>query len=407
MRQEQILDLTTRYPVQSGIAALAGFLVLFTAGRAVRRTAKRATSGKRSEDVLTVVAAVIATVVQADGMWIFFRDIVPVPVYLRILMFAFLEVALFTSGLRARRNIKETEEHSAGVDGMAVWVLAAISGTLASTTAGSFRGALLRLTAAAVAAWLWERGLAGERRRARKKDRKQDRRINWRLTPERVLVRLGVAEPTDRTASDVDAHRRITRVARRAKALRSLKAAGAWSWRVQRAQRRLDRAMAQADEHADLATDPDRQDALMAHIGALYNAAALADISPAAPWIVPAERPTLRLVRRTRPVDDPLTDLGEFLETPETLRHWLEDEDRRTVPAEQVPVPPYVAPHQIEGARVFADEVRRGHVPGIRAIKKRMNVAQEKAQQVRAYLKYLIAVGDGSAFDEDKEPQHA
>jgi hypothetical protein len=48
--------------------------------------------------------------------------------------------------------------------------------------------------------------------------------------------------------------------------------------------------MARAVEHAGLATDTSHQDALLAQMGALYGAAALADLTPPAPW---HQRPAL------------------------------------------------------------------------------------------------------------------
>lgn len=387
-----ILSYAAGNPVIAGAAAILILGAGIFAARTIRSMARRLAHGRQPEDVLTVVAAVIATIVQADGMWIFFRDIVPVPVYLRVLMFAFLEVALFTSGLRARRNIKETEEHAAGVDGIAVWVLAGISGTLASTTAGSVRGALLRLTAAAVAAWLWERGLAGERRRARKTDRQRGSRINWRVTPERLLVSLGLAEPAARTAGDVDAHRRLHRVARAAKRLRVLKQTGAASWRQARALRRLDTATARAVEHAGLASDAGRQTELLAQLGALVGAAQLADITPPVPWATPAARPPLRLYRAPSGDQQPAgaSDREFPFETPAELSAWL-DEDR--VPGDDESVPPVLHggdAQQLKAAEIFANEVQRGKVPGIRPIKKKLGVGQPKAQEVQAYLESLV-----------------
>jgi hypothetical protein len=168
-------------------------------------------------------------------------------------------------------------------------VLTSLSAVLSTLDAGSFAEGVFRLAAPMVAAWLWERGMAVERRRT------TGRRINWRITPERILVRLGVAEGTDRAASEVDVHRRLSRLARAAKRARALQAAGARGWRQGWAHRRLDAAMDAAVEHAGLAADTGRQDALMGQIGALYNAAMLADLAPRAPW---DRTPAMRLVRR-------------------------------------------------------------------------------------------------------------
>jgi hypothetical protein len=54
------------------------------------------------------------------------------------------------------------------------------------------------------------------------------------------------------------------------------------------------------------------------------------------------------------------------------------------VPGDDDPDPVY-----LQGARVFADDVTRGHVPGIRAIKQQLKVGQPKAREVRAYLQSL------------------
>jgi hypothetical protein len=341
--------------------ALLALVVLVLAGRAIRRVL----AGKRAENVLTVVAALIATSVQADGMWVFFRDVLHLPIALRIEGFAFIEVAIFVSGLRARRNIRETDEHTAGVDGIAVWALAAISATLAATAADSFRGVLLRLIVPAVAAWLWERGLTGERRRARKKDDGRGRRIHWRITPERILVRLGVAEPSDRTASEVDAHRRLTRVAVAQQRVRILEATGAWGWRVRRAERSLAARMRAAVEYANLTSDPNQQRALLAQIGALVHARSLAQVTPPPPWTVPADRPPLRLV------------------TKDELAQIEAGQDSADVPA---PIPEELEKLVRRARRKFRRDLTAGMAPSIAELKSALSIGQDKATAVKGYL---------------------
>jgi hypothetical protein len=404
MRQEQLFDLTSRYPVQSGVAAVlllgAALLAVRAAVRSIRRLLRR----EKPEDVLTFIVAILATAGAAQGVFNYFADKLDMPAWMQTTTFTMFDLGMIACGLRARRKIRNPEIGKAGVDGALVWVIASVEALMSSTDADG-AGMIARIIVPYFAASMWELLLAFERRRNNRST------IHWRITPERVLVKLGLAESTERAVSDVDAHRRITLVARRAKTLRSLQAIGARPWRLRFAQRRLDAAMDRAVEYAGLASDPDRQDALMKQLGTMYNAAALADLSPAAPWDGPA-RPAPSPLYRVPPshpalawVDDDL-----FPDTPAGLVHWLDDgagEDAQDVPAREVPVPPYVAPHQIEGARVFADEVRRGHTPGIRAIKKRMNIAQGKAQQVRAYLQYLISIGDVPVPDAEQEPQHA
>jgi hypothetical protein len=139
--------------------------------------------------------------------------------------------------------------------------------------------AVFRLAAPLVAAWLWERGMAIERHRIRGTGR-----INWRLTPERLLVRVGLAEVSDRTASEVDAHRRLTRVALAAKRAKMLRGSGASERKLRAALAKLDKAMDAAVEHTGLAVDQERQETLLSQIAALYNTAALVDAEPASPW---------------------------------------------------------------------------------------------------------------------------
>jgi hypothetical protein len=229
--------------------------LLRTSGKAW--TAGRAYLSSRSiEDVLTVVAASIATGVSAQGMWRFAEDVLHLPFVLRILLFAFIEVAIVTSAVRARRNMREN--FSAGVDGMAVWALTVLTAVLSSMDARSLPEAVFRLAAPLVAAWLWERGMAIERHRIRGTGR-----INWRLTPERIMVWAGVAEARDRTTSEVDAHRRITRVALAAKRVHQLRQAGVSDRKLARAVARRDRMLDRAVEHTGLARDASTQSALL------------------------------------------------------------------------------------------------------------------------------------------------
>ncbi|GAA3957354.1 hypothetical protein GCM10023085_44840 [Actinomadura viridis] len=231
------------------------------------------------ENKLTFLVALIIAGVCAQGMGKFFKDKLDFPLELVIVVGGVLELTAFTCALRARRNVRDPNIGKAGIDGIAVWVVTALSGAFAAMDADTFEVALFRLIMPLLAAWLWERGMAIERRRVRGRSA-----IHWRVTPERVLVWLRIAEPTGRTASEVDAHRRLTRVAKAAKKVRRLRNTGAFAWRVERAEARLERAMGSAVAHAGLASDPVRQRNLIAQIGSLYNATQLADLTPDAPW---------------------------------------------------------------------------------------------------------------------------
>ncbi|TDD18401.1 hypothetical protein, partial [Nonomuraea diastatica] len=281
---EEITAFVTEKPLATAVIALlslAGLALAFLVIRVVWRTVAwlfaRYVAPRPVEDVLTIVAASIATGVSAQGMWRFSGDVLGLDGPLRLLLFAFIEVAIITSAVRARRNMREN--FSAGIDGIAVWALTCLTAVLSSMDARSMPEALFRLAAPLVAAWLWERGMAIERHRIRGTGR-----INWRLTPERLLVRMGLAEVSDRTASEVDAHRRLTRVALAAKRAKALREGGASERKMRVALSKLDKAMDQAVEHTGLAVDQGRQEALLAQIAALYNTSALIDADPRVPW---------------------------------------------------------------------------------------------------------------------------
>ncbi|WP_194244342.1 hypothetical protein [Nonomuraea phyllanthi] len=260
------------------LAALAlAFLLLRLAWRAICWLFGRYVAPRPVEDVLTIVSASIATGVSAQGMWRFSGDVLGFDGPLQLLLFAFIEVAMVTSAVRARRNMRENGR--AGVDGLAVWALTGLSAVLSSMDSGSFPEAVFRLAAPIVAAWLWERSMAIERQRLTGRTR-----INWRLTPERVLVRVGLAESSDRTATDVDTHRRLTRVALTAKRARALRETGASDRKQARALAKLDKAMDRAVEHTGLVQDQARQQQMLAQIAALYNTAKLTEIQPRPFW---------------------------------------------------------------------------------------------------------------------------
>ena len=394
-------------------ATLAAVLLCLYAARLTLRGIRRLTAGRRAEDVLTVVAASIATLVQTTGMWKFFGNVLDVPPILRVALFSFIEVAVLASALRARRNVIESPTHTAGIDGKAVWGLTATSAVLSTLDAGSFAEVVFRLVVASVAAWLWERSMSAERQR------RTGRSIHWRITPERILVRLGFAEPSDRTAGDVDTHRRLTRVAVRSMNLRTLDAAGAWAWRITRAERRLRAATRAAVEHAGLGTDPAAQAALMSIIAALYASTDLAYISPAAPWHVvddesaaePPSAPAPRLYRVPKPVD---LARAEAELRAELLGLQL-DEQAVPVPGD-VPlgddghadeqgrddevhddVPGFAAGELDRlvriGRRKFRHELDAGRTPGIKRLQFALHVGQDKAAIVQTCL--AVPVPDG------------
>lgn len=309
----------TDNPLSSAVIAGVALLVLWlvyliirkiTGGifRAVRYVVLRWVTPRAPEDILTVVAAAIATGVSAEGMWRFAGDVLSFGGFLRVCLFGFIEVGMMANAVRARRNMRATG--SAGVDGLAVWMFTCLSAVLSAMDAKSFPETIFRLIAPLVAAWLWERGMSIERQRLTGRTR-----INWRVTPERVLVRIGLAESSDRTATEVDTHRRLTRVAQAAKKAQRLREAGAFNWRQRYALTKLDKAMDRAIEHTGLVQDPAMQKRLLAQIGALYNAAALRDLQPHSFWQEPKELSDFnRLALETSRMNEGFEVRGEIRE---------------------------------------------------------------------------------------------
>jgi hypothetical protein len=371
---DQITGWTSQHPVETvvicvfalallGLAVLALRVALRSATRVIRDFAR----SRPSEDILTIIAASIATGVSAQGMWRFSGDVLGFDGPLRLLLFAFIEVAVITSAVRARRNMREN--YSAGIDGVAVWALTSLSAVLSSMDARSPAEALFRLAAPLVAAWLWERGMAIERHRITGRSR-----IHWRLTPERMLVRMGLAEVSDRTASEVDAHRRLTRVALAAKRARALRASGASERKMRGALAKLDKAMDRAVEHTGLANDPARQEALLSQIGALYNTSALINLTPAVPWDPdePQEAPAAIVAGagRRAAIDDDDDDEVEIVDAPAPVV----DTARRAA--------------LMRAARQYWDQqIERKYVPRAADIARETGVSLISAREYRALWK--------------------
>jgi hypothetical protein len=273
----------------------AGALAAIVAAVAAWRVARRQLEGRKSADVLTVLAATVATVVSATGMWAFFAAYVPtIHELVRIPIFAFLEIATLASALRARDNMREEirraleegrePESGLDIDGLAMWVLTSISAFLASLASTTIAEALFRLAPPLVAAWLWERALVSERRR--RTIGGEPKKSTWRISPQRILVHLGLIDPAGKTTGEAAAQRRITILALAAEQAAALEAAGiaAGDKRRARADRKLRTALRKAVDEADLATSRERQMALVAQLRILRAPQDLVTLDTESPW---------------------------------------------------------------------------------------------------------------------------
>jgi hypothetical protein len=272
---------------------------------------------------LTFIAAGLATGVAAVGMWRFFGDILGITnPYIRGGFFAFLEIALFVSAIRARRNLLEelaelkadgadTRRASTGPDGVAVWVLAATSGVFSAIDGHSWGERIFRLVAPLVAAWLWERGLAAHRRRAR--GVRTLRGVDWSGLLDRVLIRLRLRHVAEQSATEVERARRIAHLAALRFRLNELSDGATLRLfrgvRVRRATTRFEVALAKANRDLGVAGEASLRLALQMHLAVLYDA--VAGTSPAAvaglaPWGETA--PDLRVAPHDTPAVAPATE---------------------------------------------------------------------------------------------------
>ena len=243
-------------PTGQTLTILAAVAALLFLGFAMRWIAK-ALRGKKAADVLTVIAAAMASSVAATGMWHFFSRTMHLPVWIQAVLFAFMEISVLASALRARANVARDGE--AGADGLAVWVLTCASGLMSASEAASPQEALVRLGAPLVAAWLWERSMVPERRAQKAAKGTAEAAVRWIFSVKRVAVRLGLATALGADLETEDANRRIDRFVR---ADNRAQRAGVLTRR--RSGRRRDRAHARLMEQARMQADPR---ALYSHLG--------------------------------------------------------------------------------------------------------------------------------------------
>ena len=243
-------------PLGQSLAIVAVAAALLIVGLVLWR-GTRALRGKKAADVLTVVAAAMASSVAATGMWHFFSRTMHLPIWIQAVLFAFMEISVLASALRARANVARDGE--AGADGLAVWVLTCASGLMSASEAGSPQEALVRLGAPLVAAWLWERSMVPERRAQKAAKGTAEAAVRWIFSVKRVAVRLGLATALGADLETEDANRRIDRFVRA-----DNRAQRAGRLTRGRAGKRRDRAHARLMEQARMQADPR---ALYTHLG--------------------------------------------------------------------------------------------------------------------------------------------
>ncbi|MFF4534047.1 DUF2637 domain-containing protein [Streptomyces sp. NPDC001407] len=227
---------------------------------AARTDAERAEAaecrGRRIEDLLTVVVAAAAATLSASGLRRVGHHQMGLDAPFDLLPFVALDVAAMVCGRRARRRARAGD--GPGVSGALFWTLATISAFFSAAEAASPLGAAVRAVWPVLAAVLWEIGSLEERRAARAKHDRPDRRIALvRLfhPVESFRVALLLAARPNLPQEDATAEVRISRVAYRWYRLRrahdGVKDAGRWTrWAYRLAEMHADARAQHASERA-------------------------------------------------------------------------------------------------------------------------------------------------------------
>ncbi|AXK90055.1 hypothetical protein SAMN05421776_13018 [Nocardia farcinica] len=288
-----------------------------TPAEAVARKAKDQRSAKIERSV-TLFTAGIASIVAAQGMYVMFSESLHMHPALQALCFAFIELMVVASAMRARRS--QIDTGSAGVDGIAMWVLTILSGVLAASHATNDVGLLvLRLAAPLVAAWGWERSMALERRQLT--GRAGGMTLRW--TPQRLLVKWGIADPTDRTVAEVAVERRLADLALAADAVRIARINGSGGRAERKAMQRLHRAIDKAADDGVVLGEDSVRDRLAEHLEGRFSAYTLPDYRPVTDWAdhtARAPRPTLDTIESDPAVRAEIAALEREVERELTAR---------------------------------------------------------------------------------------
>ncbi|AEV86853.1 hypothetical protein ACWT_5835 [Actinoplanes sp. SE50] len=290
---------------------LAGLLTmsLYGRNRRTKNTDKAELTG--TDRAVTRITGILATAVVALGAWKVFGDVLHLHWFFRMVLFFFAEAQIVAAWRRVRRHIHRHATLGPGI--RTIYGIALGSALVAAMDADRMVEVVLRFFAALVAAYMISEELAEEldihlqAHPALAGTAKKVRgRIKWALTPERILVWLRLAEPSERTVEEVERQRRIARFARTAYRLHLLRENNAKKWRINLAQWSLRRQTEAANEHLRLATDQALLSDMRAQLALLYQVedtttrAAVADLNPLRPTH-PDTQPGSQTVRtRTR-----------------------------------------------------------------------------------------------------------
>lgn len=248
--------------------ALATLVILWAVNRLIRRIKGEKSpavqfGGNKLRKVLVYLAASIGSGFTITSMWNAFDHKLHIDnIFVRIVLCAVFEIMILASAVNSRAfRIKRAAEHddreearkAAGetdkptveqreidVDGIATWVFAVVSAWICYSDSTNSVEAAMRGFLPIGVAWMWERAIAADLRTFTRTVR--SKKINLRISTERILVFLRLAEPTGRDVSDVDRARYRSAFTVAAFKLHTRRADEAWQWRIDFARWRLRRA---------------------------------------------------------------------------------------------------------------------------------------------------------------------
>ncbi|QKW17386.1 hypothetical protein [Verrucosispora sp. NA02020] len=317
------------------MTVLGGILAILVIANLVRRRKRNTDNTPDStEDItpldraITRVTALVATAVVAQGMWVFFAEVIRIHWTFRVVLFSFIEMQIIAAFRRTRRYL-----YRHGNLGNGPWTvlgLAAATATLAAVHVQTLDERLLRLFAAAVAAHMLIEELREERDilRFRNPDRWPPLE-KWTDKVRKVAVLLGLAEPASIAVTEVATQRRIDRLSRLLDQFHAV-TADTNPGRMKRAYitylgRRVTRRTQAACKYINLAEDPQVRAMLLRRLAVVRGivSATKPDAVTGDAWAEVTHMPTGDADRRRHIIDvDVTSDTGAT-----ATRHPVTDTD--------------------------------------------------------------------------------
>ena len=392
------------------------------------KRARAAVSRPPAAVVTAAVAALLCTAYSGDTSWRFARDHLGMAsASERAVMFCAAELALFSMALMARQNLRTTG--APGTPAVLVWLVTGVQVIPAYSETGPVAGTVRAFVGPVLAALLWHLAMGIELRHAEPGAASQSLpAVLVRELRERLLSRLGLAT-RGRDAAQITRDRWTRIATRRAARLADLQGAGAKSWRLARARRRL----AVAVDRTDAGVLDTQRAVLLDRLAAYRGAGALASMDLAAPWgvvaeagpavsdgpapesesvpvpeaavkaypaslspvldAVPAGARLLPLVALPEPALNGVSRRGEYTSgsVADRPRQQIGDDRFNALwpdePEDDSPPPPGEDTLTASARRDFLADLMEGTVPSIRTLKDKYGVGQARATRIQTELK--------------------